>query len=73
MAGIMRHLTPPGVDRLQLCRAAECKLMLPVEGSIRCTGMGGGKCTWIGKWADRLNDGKWTCPHWKSPDLSAKP
>jgi hypothetical protein len=63
-APIISRLTLAGVDRLQRCREAGCKLMLPVEGSMRCTGMGGGKCTWIAEWAKRLNDPEWVCPHW---------
>jgi hypothetical protein len=63
-AVILSRLTPTGVDRLQRCRAAECRLMLEVEGSMRCVGMPGSKCQWIAAWAKRLNDVAWVCPHW---------
>lgn len=71
-ATILSLITPEGVDRLQRCREAKCGLMLPVEGTMTCTGMGGGKCGWTQKWASRLNgesafpNGTIDCPHWKS-------
>ncbi|MFA5376320.1 MAG: hypothetical protein WC455_11300 [Dehalococcoidia bacterium] len=68
---VLGRLTTAGIDRLQRCRDAKCGMMLPVEESIRCTGVGGGKCTWVGKWAERLNDAEWTCPHW-NPRVSMK-
>ena len=72
-AAILGHLTPAGVDRLQRCRAAGCRAMCMVEGSIRCTAMGGKKCGWLARWAACLNgtklfpNGTDDCPHWK-PD-----
>jgi hypothetical protein len=71
MHEIVAVLTPYGVDRLQKCREADCGLMHDVNGTIRCVGMGGGKCTWIGKWAKCLNgetpfpNGENECPHWE--------
>jgi hypothetical protein len=61
---ILSRLTPAGVDNLQRCREAECKMMLPVEGSMRCVGMPGSRCQWIAAWAERLNDEGWECPHY---------
>lgn len=70
-APVVVRLTPSGIDRLQQCRDSHCKLMLPVEGSIRCVGMPGSKCQWIAEWAKRLNDAEWTCLHW-NPRVSMK-
>lgn len=70
MTVVVIRLTPYGVDRLQRCRAAKCRLMLPVDGFVQCVGMSGGKCQWISEWTACLNgnkpfpNGTEDCSHW---------
>jgi hypothetical protein len=78
-ADVVNRLTVGGVSRLQLCRSSDCRLMLPVDGQIRCTGMPGRKCQWIGEWVARLNGEKEfstggnACPFWITSDPPVPP
>ena len=64
-------LSPTGRRNIERCRAADCGLMLEVEGLVRCVGMPGSKCQWLTTWASCLNgerefpSGGSDCPHWQ--------
>jgi hypothetical protein len=79
LAEVVSQLTPAGITRLQLCRSSDCRLMLSVDGQIRCTGMPGRKCQWIGEWVARLNGEKEfstggnACPFWITSDPPVPP
>ena len=62
MRAIVSRLTPHGVDHLQLCRVADCGLMVTEENVTRC-GRLGKKCDGVAVWSAFLN-GDRTCPHW---------
>jgi hypothetical protein len=65
---ITSRLTAIGLVRLEDCRG--CPVCCLVNGQNACTGMGGGKCQWLKKWADCLNgktpfpNGSGDCPLW---------
>ncbi len=75
--GIEAILTEHGRNRLELCRAANCGMMLDVEGRIACVGMPGSRCTWLATWAACLNGerefgcGGDVCPHWPSASAAS--
>lgn len=69
---VVSRLTPHGLARLQLCKAAGCGQMVTENGVTRC-GRLGKKCDGVVAWSAYLNGERWQCEHWPAAAEPAEP
>ncbi len=59
---IVSRLSTSGLERLELCRRAQCGHLAELGGAMLCQ-YRGKNCEWVHLWAAWLNSGR-ACPLW---------